>query len=258
MTSDNAIKWIDLLELSCSEFKAHHIDIIVDQAGSEYSLLPALESFKPAVQWASLFKGLPEEIVQDDAPLLIRIDFSQPLQRQWLVELAPQLGNRDQLMVLCSMWRFTELAQYLTCCLDVTCGEQNGILRFYDPRIFPCLFSHVLDADQQQILLQPAIFWSWLDHDRHPCRMPGKGSLPKQRDPKLILDDRQREYLMCVVDVNTLLRRFVLPGSLKMTREQLFLQCYRGMIAATDAGLLMDADRESFVKNIILNNQTVA
>jgi hypothetical protein len=257
MNAERATKWIDLLESSCEEFNTKCIDIIVDQAGSEYSLLPALASFIPPVKWISLFKDLPEEVVQEDAPLLIRIDFTQPLQRQWLVELALQLGNTDQILVLCSLWRFNELAKYLTCCVDAHCGEQNGILRFYDPRIFPCLFSHVLDVSQQKLLQQPAVFWSWLDRDRSPCRMPGNGALPKNITPKLVLGDRQREYLMCVVDVNILLRRFVLPDTIKMTREKLFVQCYEGMIAATEAGLLMDADREAFVKNIILNDKAI-
>jgi len=256
MSNEQVIKWIELVELSCVDLKINYIDIIIDQAGSNFSLLPTLDSFESPVQWCSLFTGLPEEILHEDAPLLIRIELDNAIQRQWLVELVSTFAESHQLLLVASLWPFDILANYLTQCIDVFCGSQEGILRFYDPRLFPLLFSHILDEHQQQQLLKPAIFWSWMDRDNRPRQMPGDGTLLSDDDapPKFFLNDQQQEYLMCLCDVNIFLDHVFLPEIQGLTQEALFVVCYEGMIAATSAGLLMDDEREEFVKEFIINH----
>lgn len=248
--------WVNLVESTCVDLKVKYIDIIIDQAASDFSLLPTLASFTPEIQWRSLFNGLPEEVLLEDAPLLIRIEFNNTLQRQWLVELALQFGETDQILMLCSLWPFDVLAKRLIHCIDVSCGGQDGVLRFYDPRLFPFLFSHVLGAEQKQLLLDPVMLWSWLDRDHFPQQLSGNGASPSldEKLPKLVLEDQQQEYMMCVGDTKILLNRFDIPESCKLTQEGIFIQCYEGMVAATEAGLIMDNEREAFVKNRLLEN----
>lgn len=253
MNNEQVIKWVDIIESSCADLKIKYVDIIIDQAGSDFSLIPTLTNFETSIHWCSLFKNLPEEVLWEDAPLLIRIDLNNPLQRQWMIELATQFAGTGQLLLLCSVWPFDSLADYLNLTTNVICGNQEGIFRFYDPRIFPLLFSHILDTHQQDHLLRPAIFWSWLDRDNIPREIAGNGALLKREEeiPMLILNDRQLENLMCVCDVNILLRHLTVQGTLKTEQEKLFTVCYEGMISATEAGLLMDDDRETFVKNLL-------
>ena len=258
MNNEQVIKWVELIESSCTDLKIKHIDMIIDQAGSDFSLLPTLTNFETAIQWGSLFKDLPEEILLEDAPLLIRIDLDNTQQRQWMIELDMQLAGTGQLLMLCSIWPFASLADYLTRCTNVVCGSQEGIFRFYDSRIFPLLFSHILNAKQQAHLLRPAIFWSWLDRDNQPRQIAGNGALLKREEEisMLILDDRQLENLMCVCDVNLLLRHLTVPDTLTMGQETVFSVCYEGMMAATEAGLLMDDERDDFVKQRLLGTVT--
>jgi hypothetical protein len=257
MKTESITKWIALAELSCADLKINHIDIIIDQAGNDFSLIPTLASFEFSVQWCSLFTTLPEEILLEDAPLLIRIDLSNTLQRQWLNELTAQFAGSGQLLMLCSAWSFNNLSDYLIRCTDVICGSQEGILRFYDTRIFPVLFSHILDTEQKKTLLRPAIFWSWLDREGQPCQIPGNGSSLKADDkkPRIELSDQQLEKLMCICDVNLLLRHLIVPAQYVMSQEELFSLCYEGMLAATLAGLLLDDEREDFVKKFILTSE---
>lgn len=253
MNNNQVLTWIDIIESSSADLKIKHIDIIVDQAGSDFSLIPTLSHFETSLQWCSLFKNLPEEVLLEDAPLLIRIDLKNTLQRQWMIELATQFAGTGQLLILCSIWPFNSLADYLNQTTNVICGSQEGIFRFYDPRIFPLLFSHILDKHQQEHLLRPAIFWSWLDRNELPCQIAGNGALLTRDEeiPMLILNDKQLENLMCVCDVNILLRHLIAPDTLKKDQERLFTICYEGMLSATEAGLLIDDDREAFVKNLL-------
>lgn len=253
MNNESISKWMELIELSCNDLQINHIDIIVDQSGSEFSLLPVLSSFEVSIQWDSLFSGLPEEVLEHDSPLLIRIDLNNGLHRQWMIELATQYSQSGQLLILCSAWPFAALASYLKNYINVEYGGQEGIFRFFDSRIFPLLFSHVLSAQQQRYFLRPAIFWSWMDRDNTPRQISGDGNLLSSREevPLLVLSDKQLEDLMCICDVNLLLRHLTKPAELKMNQEQLFLFCYEGMITATNRGLLMDDERDEFVTNLL-------
>ncbi|KOY60123.1 DUF4123 domain-containing protein [Photorhabdus heterorhabditis] len=241
--------WIASLETSAKDVGLRCLDIIVDQSGSEFSLIPALESFSPEIKWCSLFQGLPEEIVVDDAPVLIRIDLTQPDQRQWMQEIIWRLREEPLLLILCSSWSFDLLAQYLIQCADAAYAGQAGILRFFDPRIFPVLFSHVLDAEQQQQLLRPVLFWSWLDRDGISNFFWGEGNAEPVSDAieKIDLTDKQLESLLCVSDAHLLMPQLNPYDYPDVAREHLFNLCYALMVEAFDKPILLDDDRASFV-----------
>ncbi|WP_434525487.1 DUF4123 domain-containing protein [Photorhabdus asymbiotica] len=227
----------------------HYLDMIVDQSGGEFSLIPALQSFSPEIEWCSLFQGLPEEGMRDEAPILLRIDLTQPDQRQWMQEVILSLGRQPLLLFLCSRWSFNLLSQHLIQCVDAAYAGQAGILRFFDPRVFPVLLSHVLDEEQRQQFLRPALFWSWLDRDGNPQFNLGTGDSGPVKAPlaKIDLTDKQLEHLLCVSDAHLLMPQLNPGDYSETTCEHLFNHCYALMVEASDVQVLLDDDRASFV-----------
>ncbi|WP_350307460.1 DUF4123 domain-containing protein [Photorhabdus viridis] len=249
MNDDQITDWIAVLEASAKDVGMHCLDIIVDQSGGEFSLIPALKSFSPEIKWCSLFQGLPEEMRGDDAPVLIRIDLTHPGQQQWMQEIILRLREEPLLLILCSSWSFDLLSQYLIQCADAAYAGQAGILRFFDPRIFPVLFSHVLDEAQQQQLLRPVLFWSWLDRDGVSKFLLGEGNTEPVNDAieKIDLTDKQLAFLLCVSDAHQLMPRLNENEYPDVSREQLFNHSYALMVEASDKPIVLDDDRASFV-----------
>ncbi|MHC8318617.1 DUF4123 domain-containing protein [Pseudomonas sp. LB3P31] len=243
--------WLDLLEISCEQASTTCLDIIIDQAGSKVPLLPSVLSVEPAMPWYSLFTGLPESAADELGPLLVRTDLAQPLQRQWLLGLIQVLGGNSQLLVLASHWPFENLSEHLGRCLEAGNGGCLGLLRYYDPRLFPLLFSHVLEPDQQQQLLRPAVFWSWLDRDGVPHRLLGAPDTPDSPDGfvPIELSDSQLDTLGCASDATLALGNpnEALPSGL--SAEQGFIAQYVAMLEATRVGLLSRPEREAFAWN---------
>ncbi|KGE64852.1 MULTISPECIES: DUF4123 domain-containing protein [Pseudomonas] len=240
--------WIELLEVSCTEVSVTCLDLIIDQAGSEYPLLPSVLSVEPALPWYSLFTDLPEHAASELAPLLVRVDLAQPQQHQWFIGLVQALKGRSQLLVLASFWPFKELAEYLGRCLEVRHEGYLGLLRYYDPRVFPLLFSHVLEPQQQRWLLCPAAFWSWLDRDGIPHRFQGRAdaqALPEDFVP-IELSDSQLETLCCASDATTAMVNLADALPLGASAEQHFQACYVAMLEATQAGLLLEPERQAY------------
>ena len=239
--------WIELLEVSCAQMSVTCLDIIIDQAGSDSSLLPSVLSVEPALAWQSLFTGLPEAGADELAPLLVRVDLAQPLQRQWLLGLMQTLNGRSQLLVLASLWPLRSLAEHLGRCLEVSHGGYLGLLRYYDPRLFPLLFSHVFAPEQHQSLLRPAVFWSWLDRDGLPQQLWGTADtdeLPDTHAP-IDLSDQQLETLSCASDATLAMVSLADELPVQWSAEQHFQACYAAMLDATQAGLLLTSQREA-------------
>ncbi|AXG43710.1 MULTISPECIES: DUF4123 domain-containing protein [Photorhabdus] len=250
MNHDLITNWIAALKTAATDNDMRYLNMIVDQSGEMFSLIPELQSFSPEIKWCSLFQGLPEEIMADDAPILMRIDLTHPDQWQWMQEVILRLKEERSLLILCSSWSFDLLSQHLIQCVDATWEGQAGILRFFDPSIFAVLFSHVLDTGQQQQLLRPALFWSWLNRDGVSNFLLGEGNAEPVNDAveKIDLTDKQLENLLCVSDAHRLMFRLNDKNeSLEASNEQLFNHCYALMIEATDQSILLDDDRESFV-----------
>lgn len=255
MNTASHTNWIKLLETSCAQVSVTCLDIIIDQAGSDYPLLPSVLSVEPALPWYSLFTGLPEAGADELAPLLVRVDLAQPLQRQWFVGLVQALNGRSQLLVLASLWPFQTLAEHLSRCLEARNGGYLGLLRYYDPRLFPLFFSHVLEADQQQPFLRPAVFWSWLDRDGVPKRLSGTAATPELQDDftPIELSDRQLETLSCASDATLAMVSLADALPSEWSAEERFQACYAAMLDATQIGLLLTPQREAHTLDSLRN-----
>lgn len=247
--------WIKLLEVSCSEVSITCLDIIIDQAGSNVPLLPSVVSVEPALPWYSLFTGLPEAGADELAPLLVRVDLAQPLQRQWLAGLMQALDGRSQLLVVGSLWSFPTLAEHLCRCLEVCNRGRLGLLRYYDPRVFPLLLSQVLEPEQQQPWLRPAVFWSWQDRSGLPRRLLGAGDTgpPDEGFPSVELSDNQLDTLSCASDAAMAMVNLVAALPLEWTAEQHFQACYAAMLDASQAGLSLRSQREAYTLDRLRN-----
>ncbi|WP_456310462.1 DUF4123 domain-containing protein [Serratia proteamaculans] len=239
--------WIERVALTCREAATDYVDILIDQSGFDFSVIPALKSL--SIEWQSLFTGLPEASLVDVAPLMARINLNDAQHMLFLHDFSQHAAAQAPLLILCSHWPFATLAGWLTQCIDAQQEGRAGILRFYDTRIFPLLFSHTLSEEQQQTLLRPALFWSWQDRDGEPQILNGDGVPPEQKEPslKINLSDSQCESLMSICDVVALLEHQAPPAGIFSSQQTLFLTCYEGMLEATKKGLLMDDQREAWV-----------
>lgn len=240
-------QWIEEVAVTCRTSGTDYLDVIVDQAGLDFSVITALNAL--SVEWQSLYHGLPEAFIVDDAPLVARITLDDLQQMQWLKDIRQQIFVKAPLLLLCSHWSFPALAGWLTQCLDISQEGRSGILRFYDTRIFPLLFTHVLSEKQQKPLLRPTVFWAWQDMDGNARGIKGSAT-PQARGEqphKIDLSDRQLEHLMCACDVVTLLSHSAPPAGRYASQQALFSDCYQGMVEATNQGIIIDEDRESWV-----------
>lgn len=255
MTAGHITTWVDLLEKACAKVSGNCLDIIIDQAGSGTAVLASVRSLKPPLLWYSLFTGLPEEGMEYEAPLLVRIDLADPLQRQWLLGLMRYLDGQPRLLALVSPWPFPALAEHLVRCLEVSNGGYVGVLRYHDPRLFPLLFSHVLQPEQQHPWLCPAMFWSWLDQDRAPKRLAGALTAPVSADDFNIIElsDSQLEVLGCAADATAAMPNLSDAFPAEWSAEQRFQACYAAMLEATEAGVLMATQREAFTLDRLRN-----
>lgn len=241
--------WLALLERGCASAGITHLDLIIDQAGGDRPLLSSVLGVEPALLWHSLFDGLPEAGAQQLAPLLVRVDLTQPLQRQWLLSLMQACDGQSQLLALVCNWPFSTLANHLGQGMQAYNGGRLGLLRFYDPRLFPVLFSHVLQEQQQELWLRPAQFWSWLDRDGVPQHLPGTAQVPgsAHENGPIELSDGQVDILCCASDATLAMARLIDAFPCEWGQERRFEVCYRGILDANAAGLLLDEEREAFI-----------
>jgi len=249
--------WVNLLQQTCADIKMTHLDFILDQCGIDFSIIPVLRDFSPPLVWQSLYQGFPEDALTEESPLLIRISLNDPHQKQWFNELALKVQKTAPLMVLCSPWPFTALAEWLTACTDATHEGRAGLFRYFDARIFPYLFSHILEPDQQAQLQRPALFWSWLDLDEKPGLLMGQGAQPaiNEKCQNIALSDSQFEALMCICDARLMLRYRDVPDTGFASQVERFTACFIGMLSATAKGMILDKEREDWViKNLIVRS----
>jgi len=242
-------RWLRLLDHFCTQLDSPHLDLLIDQAGCQERLLEGLRQFEPAISFQLLFEDMPESGIAHLGPLLVRIELAQPLHRFWLEELVDTFAMDSRLLALVSKWPFERLAGYLQQCLEAANGGAVGVLRFYDPRLFPLLFSHVLDPQQQQQLLHPALCWSWLDRDGQPGYL--RGAAASAAGPDLFqpfeLDDPQLHRLGCASDASRALTHIAGQLPAQWSPEQRFQACYRAMLEADEAGLMAGTKRIAFV-----------
>lgn len=247
MSTQACATWFNLLLCACEQAQTTYLHVIIDQAGCESPMRPSVLSVDPPLDCYSLFTGLPEEGAEDLAPLLVRVDLRKPLQKQWFLGLLNATQGLPVLLILASDWPFPILAEHLGRCIEALNGGCLGLLRYYDPRLFPLLFSHVLTPEQQQALLQPALFWSWLDRDGTPQHLFGTAQSPVIDDSltPLELSDSQIDVLCCASDATAAMASLAAELPCEWGAEQRFCGCYSGMLAASSAGLLTSSQREA-------------
>ena len=133
--------------------------------------------------------------------MLVRVDLSDAEHVQWLNNLAAEMMESAPPADMGSCWPFEQLADWLLGIVLLRKHEgREGIFRFWDTRIFPFLFSHILDAEQQKQLLIPVLFWTWLDCDYQSSIRLGSGEIPESDKSVVQIEftDSQFEKLMCV------------------------------------------------------------
>jgi hypothetical protein len=228
-------QWLDQLEGLCRAADLDHVDLIVDQAGSDVSLLPALEAIEPAIPWFSFFNTTPEETLLPQAPILMRIRLDDWHHKAWLEEIVEQMGHMPRLMLLISPIPFDVLTKSLQGLSQLEWGGQSGLLRFYDPRVLPQLLASVLDPEQKQRFLSLALFWSWLDRDQRIAWQPGtygSDQVLGEANTPVELTDAQFDRLGCISDAQKLLG-FAVKAFSQLSSEECFVRCYHVVLQAS-------------------------
>jgi hypothetical protein len=246
MSATPVATWLALLEESCQIASINHLDIIFDQLGKAGTLLPSIQSVEPALQWYSLFTGLPEEHHLDIAPLLVRVDLQQPLHRHWLYGLVEYLDTRS-VLVICSHWPFHRLAEHLGDCMEARHGDDLGLFRYHDPVQFALLFKF-MTPEQQQRLLRPALLWSWRDLDGAVKQLMGSAEAPGVFEAlgPFQFSDSQMDLLECAGDAASAVKSLYDELPAEWGAQQRFQACHAAMSEANHAGLLRKAEREAF------------
>ncbi|GKQ43968.1 DUF4123 domain-containing protein [Pseudomonas syringae] len=227
--------WIEQIESLCGSANVGHVDVMVDQAGWDISILPALHLMEPGLSWFSLFSATPEEALLTQAPILMRINLDDWRHKAWLEELVEQAGHLSRLMLLISPMPFDVLAKSLQGLSQLEWGGQSGLLRFYDPRVMPEVLASVLSPEQKEQFLRVTLFWSWLDRDQRPVWQPGtyrSNQTLAETFPLVSLADAQFDRLGSISDAQSLLEVARSTFS-ELSNEQCFAWCYRMVLKAS-------------------------
>lgn len=232
-----AADWLAQIEVVCGEVEIHHVDILLDQADWINAALPVLRVMKPQAPWFSLFTDTPEEHLLHVSPLLIRLDITQPEHKAWLAECLSYYSN-NRLLVLISPLAFEDLSKATRAFSQAKRGGRIGLLRYYDPRVFPVLMNSIFSPEQRSLFQQITAYWSWLDRDEQPRWLQGKGEaqLSSATVVECIeMSDQQVEWLGCITDAQILLdedRSFAVGSN----NELSFLNLYELAIQAGNSG----------------------
>ena len=232
-----AADWLTQIELVCGEVEIDHVDILLDQADWINAALPVLRVMKPQAPWFSLFTDTPEEHLLHVSPLLIRVDITQPEHKAWLAECL-RYYSINRLLILISPLPFEDLSKATRAFSQAKRGGRIGLLRYYDPRVFPVLMNSIFTGEQRSLFQQMTAYWSWLDRDEQPQWLQGKGEaqLSPATVPECIeMSDQQVEWLGCITDAQILLdedRSFALGSN----NELSFLRLYDLAVQAGNSG----------------------
>lgn len=231
-----AEQWLEQSEFLSRNAGLDYIDVIIDFTGSGRTTKDLFCEFTPEIRYASLYEGMPEEGVKDEGPVVARFFWSEGQHRMFLEELMRFWGSASRLMLLISPLVFDQCKNHLLALSQFEWGEQGGILRFYDSRVFPSLLSHALSEEQQAQFTRIAFFWGWLDRNSRQAWKAGSIGpdcrvLPKPE--KLTLSDQQIEIIGCISDADMLSRKIdradILP-------EEKFRKCFDAALAASREG----------------------
>jgi hypothetical protein len=230
-----AADWLTQIELVCGEVEIDHVDILLDQADWINAALPVLRVMKPQAPWFSLFTDTPEEHLLHVSPLLVRLDITQPEHKAWLAECL-RYYSINRLLVLISPLPFEDLSKATRAFSQAKRGGRIGLLRYYDPRVFPVLMNSIFTGEQRSLFQQMTAYWSWLDRDEQPQWLQGEGEahLSPATVPECIeMSDQQVECLGCISDAQLLASK---PEVVRLggTKESQFLELYKLAVQAGD------------------------
>ncbi|OAT23514.1 DUF4123 domain-containing protein [Proteus myxofaciens] len=220
-------QWINQLKLITEKTHLDYIDIIIDQAGLNESIVPALSKMENEIRWFSLFTNMPEEGFLDQAPLLIRIEWDKKTHLILLEELFELLYSQPRLLITSSPLPFNMLSTFLLSMSEIEWGFKSGLLRFYDTRVFPILLKDILTSEQQKHFTDITFIWGWLDQDKEMSWLLGNYN-PAIEDnslPIMKFNDEQISKIGCISDSIELLSysEFFNP---KLNKEQNLARIY--------------------------------
>lgn len=228
--------WMQQFESLCGTAGLDYIDVLIDQAGTNQPLQSAMRQLSPAVRWFTLFDDTPEAGTPEYSPILMRLHFAVSSHRMWLEQLIEHFADTPRLTVLISPLSFDLLSNHLQALSQVRWEEQTGLLRYYDNRIFPSLFTHVLTVEQQAAFTDIALFWGWRDRDGMPVWKAGSFSSTKKlaEKPELSrVDDAQVDSMGCISDAEVLMATF---NDATLSKEANFARCLLLAFKASSEG----------------------
>jgi hypothetical protein len=231
-----AEQWLEQAEFLSLNASLDYIDLIINLAGTDRTGRDMFCHMTPAIKYASLFEGMPEEGLKDEGAFVARLSWSEWQHRTFLVDLMRYWGGGSRLMLAITPLVFDEMKNQLLAMSQFEWENQTGIFRFYDSRIFPELFSHVLSEEQQALFTRIAFYWGWLDRDgiqtwKQGSMGPNSTIIPEPT--KLTLTDRQIEIIGCISDAETLARSLYREET---SRETTFRHCFDAALAASREG----------------------
>lgn len=221
-------EWQEQIEQACDSLGIQQVDVVLDQSAWNNCAVSALKMSRPEVSWFSLFTGTPEENLLDQAPLLMRLDLGHWQHKAWLEELTTNCATDARLLVVISPLPFEALSHTLQALSQMQWGGQPGLLRYYDPRIFPLMMSSILTSDQRGEYLQAVCYWGWLDRDDQPQWLQGNCQAHQEGievSPFQDLNDQQCDLIGCIGDAQKLLDGGSFDG-LEESRERIFASLY--------------------------------
>lgn len=232
---DKYIIWLKQAESFCSAAGLDYIDVLVDQAGTDQPLQNEMLHLWPAIHWYALFEGTPEAETMEYSPVVLRLYFALSSHRKFLAQLMASFADTPRLTLLISPLTFDLLGRHLQVLSQVQWEEQTGLLRYYDNRVFPLLFTHVLTNEQQATFTDIALFWSWLDRDGEINWKSGSFSLERRLtdNPEMNrVDDVQVGLMGCICDAEALMKEKAVS---EVSQESYFAHCLDIAFRANDA-----------------------
>lgn len=249
--TDN-LPWAQQLQNAAQALGQQHLDLVIDQTGWHKAFTPILKDFNPPLLWCSLLDGTPHAALGDDAPLLLRLDLQDDAHQQWLEDLIEHFAGEPRLLANLSPTPFDDLAKHLRHCLQITWPDNEGLLRFYDPRLIASV-DDMLSPHQKTLFHGQTRMWAWLDRDGHPAWLTGQWS-PMRRWPEVLptlhLDSAQVDRFTSSTEAQA----FILEhGSKGQSRETLFNQMRAACWQADALKLLDQRDREGLVQRYVVH-----
>lgn len=182
--------WLQRLAQQAHANRLEHIDLLLDATGLP-AALPEPIAQQPNTR---LFDGTPEQELAEQGPQLRRVRLDDQPQLSATDALLDQLGT-DRVLVLLSAWPFETLSRHLRHATQASWGQgrHSGVLRFYDPRLFPLCCEALLPA-QSDWFHAPSIAWYWRDSQGQPRELAGRPRRPEELPsplPALNLSDTQ-------------------------------------------------------------------